>query len=167
MKKEYQSTIEDAVEARFRLAELNGTVQKLKWIGPIAFLAILIYLFLLLDNLVAKLIISGAAAVLLIPYHLSTYKKDYRKRIRKTLVKALETDQPVPSEFEIDESGLVWRKLGVEIRFSWANVQKINHTDDSIEVIMKPIGLAIIPKRIFEETEELQEWIKFIEVHKG
>lgn len=99
--------------------------------------------------------------------YLLTYKDVIRKRIRKRLIQALGTDKPIPSEYEIDEGGLVFRQLGQELRFSWANVKDSNITNESIEVIMQPAGIAIIPKKIFADASEAKEWIEFIEKHKG
>jgi hypothetical protein len=62
---------------------------------------------------------------------------------------------------------LIFRQSGHEVRFSWDNVQSINRTADSIELLMAPAGIAIIPKRIFENPAEWREWIKFIEVKVG
>lgn len=168
MKKEFQSTIEESVEAQLRLAELIGIVWKLKWIGLIVAPGVIILLcFFLLNNLAAKLIIGGSGAGLFIPYHLSTYKKNYRKRIRKVIKKTLGTDQPIPSEYEMDETGLIFRQLGQEMKFSWGNVQEIIQTDNSIEVLMKPIGIVIIPKRIFSKPTEWQAWVTYIYEHIG
>ena len=167
MKKEYESTIEEAVEAHFRVAEHLGTIRKLKWIGLIVAPGIFIALFFLIDYLAAKLVVGGSAALLFILYYLTTYEKDYRKRIRKMLVKALGTDQPIRTECEIDEHGLAFRKMGQEIRFSWANVKVLNETTKYLEIMMEPTGIAIIPKRIFAEPEEIHKWIEYIEDHKG
>jgi len=163
MKKQYLSTIEEAVEAEFEIATLLGIVQKTKWIGivfsPISF----VVLFFFLDNLAAKLIVGGSAAILHAVYHLSAYKENFRKRLRKIIAKARGSDKPVASEYEIDESGLAFRQQGQEIKFSWDNVQSVICTDNMIKVLMEPIGIAIIPKRIFENTEESDGWVAYIE----
>jgi len=165
MKKTYHTTIEESIETHFRIAELLGTVRTLKWIGLVVAPIIPISLFFLIDNLAASLIIGVTAAGLFVLHHLSTYKKNVRKRIRKTLVRAMGPDEPVPSEYEMDESGLVYKALGQEIKFSWSNAQDFTCTGDSIEIIMAPIGIAMIPNRIFENTREFDQWMKFIEDH--
>ncbi|MEJ2701401.1 MAG: YcxB family protein [Sedimentisphaerales bacterium] len=167
MKKEYESSMEEAVEVQYRIAEFLGTVRKLKWIGLLAIPVSFLTSFLLLDNLAQRLVCGAVASGLYILYHLSTYRQRYRKRIRKILVKMLGTDHAIPSEYEINESGLIFRRLGHEVRFSWDNVQSINRTEDSIELLMSPAAIAIIPKRIFENPAEWQEWIEFIEGKVG
>ncbi len=57
--------------------------------------------------------------------------------------------------------------MGEELRFSWANAREVIDTDDSVEVIMEPTGIAVIPKRIFDEPAELQKWVEFIRDHMG
>lgn len=168
MKKIYESTIDEAVNVSFRIAEMAGTVQKQLWYGFIWILVVPPMVYLLFDRpYYPRLAMPIVFAVVLIAIHLLTYRDQIRKRIRKILVKALGTDQPVRSEYEIDEDGLVFRKMGQEVRFSWTNVTDIIKTTDSIQVLMKPTGIAIIPKRIFESPQELQDWIAYIEDHRG
>ena len=115
------------------------------------------------ESLAERALVAILLSIVCTPIHLLTYKGRFRKSIRKALIKARGTDKPVSSECEIDEKGLAFRSLGQELSFSWKNVQALNQTNDSIEVIMKPTGIFIIPKRIFGEPAELQEWINYIE----
>lgn len=39
-------------------------------------------------------------------------------------------------------------------------------TADAIKVLMRPTGIALIPKRIFKDADEMQSWIRFIEAHR-
>ncbi len=168
MKKNYDSTIDEAVYAHFRLAGLAGTISQYKWYGlvwtPVIFIAM--YSILPSTQLV-RVVSASLISLAFVLLHLSTYKIGLRKRIRKMLVKAMGTDKPVPCEYEMDEDGLVFRKMGQEMKFSWTRVTVLIDTVDSIEVIMDPTAIAIIPKRIFTEPAELQEWIAFIEDHKN
>lgn len=168
MKKTYESTIDEAVNASFRIAEMAGTVQKQLWYGFIWILIIPPLVYLLFNRpYYPRLAMPLVFAVVLTAVHLLTYRDQMRKRIRKFLVKALGADQPVRSEYEINEDGLAFRKMGQEVRFSWSNVTDIIKTTHSIEVHMKPLGIAILPKRIFESDQELQDWLSFIENHRG
>ena len=168
MKKAFDSRMEEAVQVHFRLAELAGSVAKVKWIGfaltPFIFLAMCA---ILPASRLEKVSFAALMCALFVPIYLLTYKKQLRKGIRKTLVKMLGTDQPVVSEYELDDHGLTFRRLGQEMRFSWANVKTLNVTQDAIEIIMQPMGLSVIPKRIFDGPDELQDWVRFIEEHKA
>jgi hypothetical protein len=165
MKIAYESTIEEATNATFRMVELSGGVRKHMWIGMAVAPFIFIVLFFLVDEPVARLILCGVSTALFVAYWLLNHKNEFRKRIRKMLIRALGTDKPLPSEYELDDNGLIFRKVGQEVRFSWDNAATLNETEDVIEVVMAPMGIAQIPKRIFSSADELQAWMTFIQEH--
>jgi hypothetical protein len=174
MKKTYEATIEDAVEAQIRFCELIGTARNYKWagllVGPVVGgVALLLLTYIPWNSFdgPARLIISGGVAVVCVSTWLLRHTTYLRKHIRRTLVKARGTDQPIPTECEIDDSGLALRMCGREVRFSWNNVQSISYRNDLIELIMAPTAVVVIPKRVFGDPAELQEWTKFIESHIG
>jgi hypothetical protein len=117
------------------------------------------------DFWIVRVSFTIVISVVCIPIGMHNYNNNMRNFFRKSIIKTRETDKPIFSEFEIDETGLACRRLGWETKFSWSIVQKIINKDDSIEVITKPISIAIIPKRIFDDPSELQEWIQYIENH--
>lgn len=172
MRKEYESTLEEAVQANVRLAELAGILEKQKRaalaLSPVAFLVLFLIPYGAFEfGAVESLVLAVLTTLLYIFLYVVSYKKKYRKEARKTVVRMLGTDKPVPCEYEIDETGLVFRKMGQEIRFSWGGVKEVNANGDVIEVITEPFGIAIIPKRIFLDPAELQEWVTFIKSHAG
>ncbi len=165
MKIAYQSTIEEATETAFRMAERVGGLRRWMCSGLVWAPFIFIILFLLRDELVAKLVLGGISTVLFVVYGLLNYKNELRKRIRKTLIRALGTDKPLLSEYELDDNGLIFRKLGQELRFAWDNIASIKESETSIEVIMAPSGIAMIPTRIFSSPEQQRIWMSFIQEH--
>lgn len=164
MKKSYEATLEDELHANFRAAELTGTVARQKWLGfiwvPLIFL-IVWGVFPSDPN--ERLTIATLASVVFMPLHLLTYKRQVRRRIRGFLARARGTDKPVPAEYEADSEGLVFRSLGREVKFAWNTVASVRETDDFIEVVIEPTGIAVLPKRIFAGSEEAGEWVRFIE----
>jgi len=166
MKKAFEVTIEESVDAQFRLAELAGTVKLQKLVGfalaPLVFLA-LYALFPACAGLKFVPAGFGTLVFLLLQWFLSEWQ--LRKQMRKMLVKTLGTDRPVPGEYEVDEQGLAFRKMGQEVRFAWSGVVEINETDAAIELVTKPTGVAMIPKRIFSDAGEAEEWLAFIRGH--
>ncbi len=172
MKKTYDSTIEEAVHVHFRLAEIAGALANPKrhilLCIPIIFLASwLVWPGSPLGRLCfAGCLTAGMSLVYLLTYKF-TYGPQVRRHYRKLLIKARGTEAPVPTEYEIDETGLILRQMGQELRFSWDNVQVVNATENSVEVVMHPTAIAIIPNRIFEDHAEVQEWIAYIEQRMG
>jgi len=163
MKIAYESTIEEATDATFHMAELCGSVRKQMWVGLTMAPFVFILIFILIDEPVARFLLGGMSTALFVVYHLLNYRNQFHKRIRKILIKALGTDKPLPSEYELDDNQLIFRKVGQELRFSWDNVATLNEAEDVIEVIMVPMGIARIPKRIFSSAEELRTWMLFIQ----
>ncbi|NQT18785.1 MAG: YcxB family protein [Planctomycetes bacterium] len=165
MKKSYESTIDEATQARFRLAEVAGALSRQKGHAFFWVLPVFAY-FYQIDpsaSLGKRLTITALMSAGLIVLHLLIYKELVRRGIRKALAKALGSDQSIPSEYELDDDGLAFRQLGNEVRFSWANVVEVNDRKNAVEIVVKPTAIAIIPKRIFDGADDLQKWIKFIE----
>ncbi len=165
VKTEYRETIDESVDAHVRLGERASAVRALKWQGLILSGFLVVIVLLIPNPWIGKIIVGGLAAGLFFTNHRLTYKWRYRRRIRRAIVKALGTTQPVSCEYEIDESGIAFRRLGQEIRFSWSVVQDVVYTDRYIEIGFAPTGVTLIPKSIFDGTE-LAEWTEFIETHR-
>lgn len=172
LKKAYETTIEESVYAEYRLAELIGTVSREKRTGYIVAVFILVGAYsstaLKEDSSapnVTVMTVAFVVAVIVLLCYLNLYPAIRRSRIRKIFIKAFGTDKPIPCEYEIDDSGITFRKQGQEIKMSCGTFRKLEYTEDSIELIMEPTAIAIFPRRIFRDPAELQEWISFIEGH--
>lgn len=166
MRKEYKCTMEESVVANMRLAELTGVVRRQTWLGlwfvPITFV---IFFLMVRHGLQAKLMTSGFMSVAVLVVHILTVKDQMRRNIRRVLVRALGTSDPVPCEFEVTEENLIFRRSGLEVRLSWKSVVAVSRTDNAIEVVTKPTALARIPLRIFDNSAESQAWMEFIQEH--
>ena len=162
MKIQYESTIEEAVEAQFRLLKTSKVAKKwmlqgLIW-APLLFFG---FYFGIPDEKNIKLIFASIAGIVFIIIYLSNYEKNIQKRIRKVLVEQIGHDEPVQSEYEFSQDALIFRKLGTEIRFVWDSVQEIVENDEDIEFKIAKGGIAVIPKRIFTSIEQKEEWLRF------
>ena len=168
MKLQYESTIDEAACEALRLAEFVGAVPRIMWYGlvvvPVIFFLFLFFV-LLIDEFIAKLAFFLVATAVYVIVHLASYRSQMQERIRTPLIVTRGTDEPVPSEWEVDENGLVHRTQGPGPRFSWDNVVTLNETEDNLELIMSPIGIALIPKRVFSSPQELADWTRFILEH--
>jgi hypothetical protein len=168
MKIEYKDNMDETVDVHFRLAELTGNVTKarnygLVWV-PVVF--VLLY-FISPGTQINRVAISTLFSVTVFGSHIATYKNEMRKRIRKMLITAQGSADPVDCEYEINDDGFIFRKLGQDLKFSWKNVQSVTEKPDLVEIIMQPIGIAVLPKRAFSSNEEIQSWISFIEKKSG
>lgn len=161
----FNSTIDEAVNANFRLAEITGNVSRQKWYGLALTPVFFVILFFVFDELFLQYVAGGIFALLWIPYFLLTYKKHLRKQIKKTMVRILGTDQPVPCEYQLTDEGVIFKQLGQEFKFDWKNVRQFNNRDNELELVMEPAAVALIPKRVFSGDEESQKWIDCIKDH--
>lgn len=162
MKLQYKATIDEAVSAHLRLMELSKTIRGMKRLGllfvPLTFM--LLYLTLPGEDS-AKLAFSIVAALVVAPLYLFFCSRFVRWNTRRLLLESLGTDEPVPSEYELTEEGLVFRQLGTEIGFRWDSVVEINERREALEFITENKGLALIPKRIFPDESQMKEWLEF------
>lgn len=168
MKKAYDSTIDEAVAAGYRIARHCGAIRKQRWMG-LFFLPVAFLLFYLLPpySTDVKLIMATLMTLVVAAAHLLSIGPLVRHNIRKTLVKAFGTADPIPAEYELTDDALVFRKLGQELRLSWQSVVRVDDSPQSLDVYTEPTGLAMIPKRIFTDDDELNEWREFIEQRMG
>lgn len=162
MKIKFESTIDEAVDVQLRLIELSKTAKKWKWEGllfvPIIFAG---FYFCLPNTIAIKLILSMVSSLLFIVIYLGSYKKLTRTRIKKLLIENFGTDKPLPCEYEFEEEGLIFRRMGTDLKFQWCKVTKINETEKDLELIIGKTGIAVIPKRIFENEQQKNEWVAF------
>lgn len=172
MKKQYLGTVEDAVDVQIVVADESGILRKSKWvsifISPIVF-AVLFFMVIkapatneLLDKIVVGIFAGGAGAILHAFYCLSTHEERYRKRIRKILVKTRGAE-PIKNEYELSDSGFMYRHLGNELKATWDNVQSVRSCDDAITILLAHNGAAMIPRRIFDSDREFDQWVNYIE----
>ncbi len=166
MKKEYQNSLEEGVEANLRLAEIAGIVRRQKWLGlwfmPLVFG---LFYFIIGQEPPVKLVAAGLLSVLVFGIHFLSVKDQLRRSYRKLLVQAQGTADPVPCSCEFTENQIIFNKLGQEFRCNWENVVGVRQTDTNIEILMKPTGIAWIPIRAFDSPEEIQAWMDFIQTH--
>ena len=162
----YRATIDEATDAGFRLAELSGAVAKQKGVGlcfgPVFFI-VFYWLFPSFGD--SRLLMSILVSVLFMVFHLLSYRRLLRKQIRKMTVKMLGTEEPVESTYELSCTGLLFRRMGHEIKFDWSTVISVTETDRAIELVTEPTGIAIIPKRVLGDPGDVSTWIEYIEEH--
>lgn len=163
MKIEYEATIDEGVDAQWRLMEHLNTVRKWKWQGliftPIVF-ALLYYA--IPDTQGVKLVFATGSSLLYIAVYLGTYKRTMRKRMRKLLVEMFGSDTSYPCEYEFEEDGLAARIHGTEIKFQWSSFTEIIETDRDLELVVGKNGIAVLPRRAFQSEQQENEWLNYV-----
>ena len=166
MKIRYEETIDEAVQTQLYLLKKSSVAKRLKWRFLIysTLLLISLYFVILKRHYALSPVIVGCLAALT---YLAIYIKGGKKRIRKFMIKHLETEEPIPSEYELSEDGCIFRQVGQETRFKWDYVEELIENDNDIVMRIARGGIAVIPKRIFFSDEQRNSWLKFIHNKTG
>lgn len=168
MKIQYYSSIDEEIDAQMRLLGTLRTTKKWKLHGfilvPLVFIG---FYFTIPDEESVKLIFASLGSMIFAMIYFGSYIIMIKRRAKKLAIEQLDSDKPVPSEYELNEEGVILRRMGTEIKFDWNNVKRINETDKYIEFIMDKGGMAIIPNRIFIHANQREEWLKFARSKSG
>ncbi len=168
MKIQYESTVDEKVDVQMRFLGTSKTAKKWKlqeliW-APLLFIG---FYLGIPDEQNIKLIFAFLSSIIFIIIYLCSYKGIIKRRTKKLIIEQLGTDKPIPSEYEFNEEGLIFRQMGTEIKFNWNSVKEINENDKDIEFIIDRGGIAIIPNRIFSTVDQKEEWLKFAKSKTG
>lgn len=167
LRKVAQSTIEDAVHSSFRYAELTGSLRRVYLRYTITTLGVSILPSIFFPyGFHEKVLLTLAVFVLVMLAMTLLFRTNVKMGLRKEVIKALGTDQPIECEYELSEEGVIFRKTNHTIRVAWDILDRVLETKDSLEIIYRPAGILVIPKRIFAEGE-LADWKAVLQSHAG
>lgn len=158
----FDSTIDERVAAHMRLYELTGMLRRQKWfplmLAPIG--AVACY-FVLPGSTGGRLLFALFFAVAFTAFHFAFYRMELKRQLKRVLIRQLKTAEAIPSEYELNEKGIVFRQLGMEVGFEWSAVREVLEAEDALEFIIFPVGISRIPDRIFQDRVERREWVDF------
>ncbi|MAX24275.1 MAG: hypothetical protein CMJ19_07205 [Phycisphaeraceae bacterium] len=161
LKKEYQSTVEEAIEVQYRLCKQSDYLRRFKFYGLLwaPFMFALFYFMTSKDDhgVVWGLAVSGTFIVI----HMATYDKILRRRFKKTVLEKRGHNQPITAQYELDDQGLTFQSQGNSLTFQWQTITQMIVTDKDIEFRIKPQAIALIPCRVFDSDQEKKQWIEF------
>ena len=167
MKIEYSATINEAVDCQMQLLQSTSVINKGRvkssiWIATIAF----VFMFAITEGVTGERIFFGL--VVAIPGFIANflgYKKQFKKNLKKILIEELGTAKPLPSVYELTDDFLSFKKLGSQLNLYWEWAKSVNVTNQYIQIYFEPNSIALLPLRIFENDNQKELWLNFIE-HK-
>ncbi|MEA3267329.1 MAG: hypothetical protein U9P42_10370 [Candidatus Fermentibacteria bacterium] len=108
----FNSTIDEAVDATFRLTEVSGYVRRYKWFGLAITPLFVIFLYLVFMQSFLRYVSGGIFLVVWVPFFLFSYRKLMKRAMRKRLIRMFGTDQPIPCEYSLTPQGIIFKQLG-------------------------------------------------------
>jgi hypothetical protein len=160
-------TIEEYVEAHYRLAGMVGTLKKALWTGLLLAPLIFLFTYLVIDRSAYGIVLGTGATLAYALFHVLYYGKMIRRQIRKMLVKSMGTDRPVETEFEVTEERVTVRRMGQEFSTGWEGIVRVEEREDALELILEPAGIVRVPRRIFRDRDEYAAWKSWTEERAG
>jgi hypothetical protein len=158
----FDSTIDERVAAHMRLYEITGMLRRQKWLplmlAPIGAVACF---FVLPGSTGGRLLFALFFAIAFTALHLAFYRMELKRQLKRVLIRQLKTAEAIPGGYELNEKGIVFRQLGIEVGFERRAVREILEAGDALEFIVFPAGTSRIPDRVFRDRMERQKWVGF------
>jgi len=166
MEIQFDTTLDDLTEHRYRLFIRKSSYQKNKWLGVVGpFLGVGI-VFVVLKYVIA-VDLPGWLPVLLgavgaIAY-LVFYPEITRSNIKKYLAKTVQDELPWPTTYRIDDGQISGGSSNKEISFKLSELDNIKEDQRAIELSFGAKGLLVIPVRAFDSTDEIDQLKKMLQ----
>ena len=125
---------------------------------PTGLLAGIVVFALLPESFTVKLVVASLAAIGGAVLYPLLYQKTLRRRLRKYCLEQLGTEEPFPVEVELSPEGVCTRQKTAQIIFEWPNVEAIQETSDSIDILTRHGGIVVVRKRAFESPEAMRRF---------
>ena len=166
MKIQFEATLSETVDAQMRLYRLSRSSRRGRilgyFLGPILFTCVGL---LESGDPKARFIITcqvvGVWLVIYLIFDLFFRWRLIARRVRKYDIEMLGSRGPYQYECEEDDENLIVRRPGIETKYQWARLTRINDNPNGIEFIYGKEKLVNFPKRAFADQLQQEEWLKF------
>jgi hypothetical protein len=166
---EYDTTIDEIVDAYLRALSLSKAAKRARWQASLwTTLLTGIILFLWGTFLRAPITHRCAFTVLGVlvttgGYNL-TYRQNLRRRLRKHLLNQMPSGTSMRFMVELRDDCIWTKQAGNQMSFDWGNVSEVVDTGDALEVRVKGGGMVVVRNKGFQSQQERSE---FLNVSKG
>ena len=165
MKIQYDETIDEAVATQLYLLKKSNFMKSVRWRIAIYSALLLVSLYFVVLKGYSSwfpAVVGFIAGLIFLLIHIARTSKRIGKNIRKLLIKTHGSDEPIPSEYELSEDYLIFRRADHDVRFKWEYVEKLFENDNDLVIHLAKSGIAVIPKRIFASNDQIDSWLNFI-----
>jgi hypothetical protein len=153
---QYESTLDDAVNAELALLRRSKTMQQSRWFGPLAWAAIAGGLFLIViqDYSIVGIGFSAAVAVLVAVIYLPISSWTLKHRLRRLCADLRQTSDSIPFQVRLDEQGVHAEWEGILLRIAWSQVDVIEQNDQGVSFLAQSGTVVTVPSRAFSSQQD-------------
>jgi len=163
MKIKYESTIDDAISCTLKSRSLILPLKKKRLKSTLIWaIVFFIFIFAILPfSAIERLSLAIPFTVIFGLLYFFIFLGDIKKNVRNSILNDYETDDPMTIEYEMTEEGFSHKAADVTTTSSWSIIRAIRDEGEIIEIQVRSKGLIVLPKRIFKDDTELQEWMNY------
>jgi hypothetical protein len=156
MRVEFEFTVDDLVDVNLRALDRSKRFRSGQWTNVIlSGLLVGLVVFLTLPFSLSGKIASGAVGLaVIVVAHLLFRQRELGRRIRSLYLEKLGAQGPFKCEVELTEEGLITRQRGTEVKYSWAILEEIKETPDSIDFFTRDGGAVVVRDRPFNDSAD-------------
>ncbi|MGH9754519.1 MAG: YcxB family protein [Blastocatellia bacterium] len=162
MRAEFEFTVDDLVDLNLRVLDRSKKFQSRQWTRVITFgLLVGLGVFLMLPFSFGVKMASGAASLaLIVVVHLLFRRREIGRSMRSLYLEKLGTPGPFKCEVELTEEGVIARQRGTEVKHSWAILEEIKETPDSIDFFTCDGGAVVVRDRAFNAPADKRRFFE-------
>lgn len=165
MRVEFDATLDDLVDVQLRSLKCSRVARGWRWESTIsAGLVAGVIMFLLVpEPFEAKIalgvvgLLAGAAVYSLV------YRATVQSRTRDYCREFLGKQNSFIVEVELGPEGVQCKQLGVQSTIEWGNIEGVQESHDSVDILLRAGGLIAVRKRAFESREARDEFVQLAE----
>jgi hypothetical protein len=161
MRVQFEYTIDDVVDLQMRMLKRSRVAKS--WASRnlviTSLLTGVIVFAVIPEGLQGRLIMGAIGIVFGALAYLAFNQRSLARRLRKMAEEHIGADDSVVCEVELNNTGIHVRQGETQIIYSWASVNEIEPTSDSVDIYTDKGGLLVVRKRAFRDDSEQQQFI--------
>ena len=170
MQIEYETTIDELVDAHMRALSRSQSAKRARWYATIwtaLLTGIILYLYLafLGAPLIRRFIFAALGVLFATGGYNLTYAQSLRRRIRKHLHDQMPSGLPMRFTVELRDDCIWTKQAGTQISFDWGNVAAVVDTGDAVEVRINGGGLIVARNKGFNSQKERLDFMTIANKH--
>jgi hypothetical protein len=170
MRVEFEYTPEELVDAAERFMARSRAITSIRrkeLIYSSLISGALAFLVLFSKGWIPALIAGILGALIGAALFTPMQRRTVAKRLRKLIQEKLKPGEPLVCEVELTAEGVGIRQAKSRTIYEWAEVETVNHADDSVEVFTRYGAGVIVRNRAFKSVDEKKQFVNLANSYLG